>query len=265
MTKRFPIINRRGQRIFMTRLDAIENARSAFVLHGYSGCSDEPHIRLMGEEFQKAGFAVRLIDAANSFNDADGEPADNTIETHLHDLEDVIAHEKAQGLVKGSYALAGHSLGGFAILLYAEKHADEVCLLAPISTVVSGKLLHQAYETLTPEKFHEIHEKGFQIITSGHYRLPDGSLPQSRRPLSWITHMEAFNVLPLAKHLKMPVLLITGDSDDSTPVAHHQLLFDALPGKKEFHIFKDADHCFTGPGQLETLRLRFSEWLRVYA
>jgi len=60
----------------------------------------------------------------------------------------------------------------------------------------------------------------------------------------------------------MPVLLLTGELDESTPPKHQKLLFDKLPGKKEFHIIKNAPHTFKDEQHLNEVYQVLDKWIK---
>ena len=75
-----------------------------------------------------------------------------------------------------------------------------------------------------------------------------------------------YDLLPEAGKLKMPVLMIVGEKDESTPSDHMQKLYDVIPGKKEFHIIKGAPHTFREKEHLEETISEISKrGLRVLA
>jgi alpha-beta hydrolase superfamily lysophospholipase len=53
-----------------------------------------------------------------------------------------------------------------------------------------------------------------------------------------------YDILPKAKNITMPVLMIVGDLDKSAPIMHQQILFNKLMSEKELHIIKNAEHDF---------------------
>ena len=59
----------------------------------------------------------------------------------------------------------------------------------------------------------------------------------------------------------MPVLLIVGDQDNSTPPKHQKIFFDKLPSKKEFHIIKDAPHTFKNIEHLNEIKEIIKKWI----
>ena len=84
--------------------------------------------------------------------------------------------------------------------------------------------------------------------------------------LKW-SHMAdrlKYDLLPDAKKLTMPVLLIVGELDDGTPSEHRKLFFDVLPGPKELHIIKGAKHTFVEPQHLEEIKGLFDKWIKKY-
>ena len=70
-----------------------------------------------------------------------------------------------------------------------------------------------------------------------------------------------YDLLPEVNKLVMPVLLIVGENDDSTPPAHQKILYDALPGQKEVHIIKGAPHTFRDPTHLAEIKHIFNQWI----
>lgn len=60
----------------------------------------------------------------------------------------------------------------------------------------------------------------------------------------------------------MPILLLVGELDHTTPVKHQQLLFDKLLAKKEFHIIKGAPHTFKEEEHLVEVRDIMSNWIK---
>jgi len=71
-----------------------------------------------------------------------------------------------------------------------------------------------------------------------------------------------YDILPEAKNLTMPVLMIVGDLDKSAPITHQKLLFDDIPNKKEFHIINGAAHDFKEPQHLEEIYQIFEKRIR---
>lgn len=228
----------------------------AFVVHGLSGFKEEPQIKVMAEAFLGAGYFVVRWDARDTFGESEGNFEDATVTSYYADLEDVVEWAKIQLWYQEPFILAGHSLGGICIGLYAEKYPEKVKALAPISTVVSGKL---SLETPRHQReYAEWERTGWRITESA-------SRPGIVKKLKW-SHIEdrlKYDLLPDAGKLMMSVLLVVGENDESTPPAHQKILYDALPGRKELHIIKNSAHTFQqAPENLPELRTFFDSWIK---
>lgn len=245
--EKIKIKNRKGQKIVVFLGKTEQPKGLAFVMHGLGGNKEEPHIITFAESFKEAGYTVVRFDTTNTFGESDGKYEDATLTNYYEDLEDVIAWAKEQSWFIKPFVLAGHSFGGISTILYAEKHPDEIKGIAPISTVVSGKL-----STESPS-----HSKVLENWEKTGWRVEG----KTRLPWSHMIDRLKYDVLPEAHKLTMPVLMIVGDKDDSTPPEHQKLLFDQLFGKKELHIIKNASHTFDEPSQRLEIKQIFIRWI----
>lgn len=250
------ILNRANKRICVVVEKTPKPKGLAFVMHGLGGYKDQAHIRTICKAFLAAGYTVVSFDTTNTFGESDGNYEDATVTNYYADLEDVIAWAKTQSWFTKPFVLAGHSLGGLCTALYAEKRPDTVKGLAPISTVVSGALSLETYKLFDElEQLTKWKKAGIQITKSF-----DGKRVKRLK----YSHMEdrlRYDLLPDAARLTMPVLMIVGERDDSTPPVHQQILFDALPSKKEIHIINGAPHTFHEAPELAELNRLFTRWL----
>jgi pimeloyl-ACP methyl ester carboxylesterase len=255
MQEKIFIKNRKGQRISVLVERPEKPVGLAFIMHGLGGSKEQPHIELYAKAFLENGYTSVRFDTTNTFGDSDGNYEDATTTNYYEDFEDVIEWAKNQTWYKEPFCLVGHSLGSICVILYAEKHPDLVKAIAPTSTVVSGKL------SLETEKYRNVLEEwkktGWRVDKST-------SKPGLVKRLRW-SHVEdrlKYDVLPEANKLTMPVLLMVGDNDDSTPQAHQQLLYEKIPGRKEMHVLKGAPHTFREEKHLDEIRQIFDKWIK---
>ncbi len=248
------IQNRKGQKISVLIQLSEEQKGLAFVMHGLSGYKEQSHLEVITLAFLEHGFSVVRFDTTNTFGESDGAYEDATITNYYEDLEDVIRWASGEKWYQEPFVLAGHSLGGICTALYAEKYSEKVVGLAPIATVVSGKLsIESKKDTGVIEEWQKT---GWRT---------ERSFSGKEKRLKW-SHMEdrlQYDLLPEAGKLTMPVLLIVGELDESTPPQHQQILHDALPGRKELHILKGAPHTFRDPGHLAELKKLFNTWIET--
>ena len=250
------IKNRKGLKICVVVEQNPKQIGLVFLIHGLSGAKEQPQIRVVAETFFDKDFTVVTFDTSNTFGESEGQFEDSTVTTHYEDLEDVITWAKKQVWYQEPFVLEGHSLGGISVLLYAEKYPKEILALAPISTLVSGKLRLEAYEKYSKEMLEEWKKTGWRITESK-------TFPGVIKKLPW-SHMEdnfKYDTIPEAHKLTMPVLLVVSEIDKSTPLEAINVLYQALPAEKELHVIKNDEHTFRGAIQLQELRNIFSAWI----
>lgn len=253
------IKNRKGQRLcVLVEKPTLKPQGLGFVMHGLGGFKEQVHIQTFAKALLEYGYTVVRFDTTNTFGESDGNYEDATTTNYYEDLEDVISWAKTQPWYQEPFDLVGHSLGGMSVALYAEKHLEKVKALAPISTVVSGLLSTQtpAHKAVYPE-----------WERTGWRETASESIPGLIKRLKWshVADRLKYDLLPDASKLTMPVLLIVGENDESTPVEHQQILFSAIPGnKKELHIIKGAPHTFRDPEHLKEIEQIFNAWLKKY-
>ncbi len=253
MTKQF-IQNRKGEKIAVVVDEAKPRKSLAFVMHGLGGFKEQPYIEAWADVLRQHAFTAVRFDTTNTFGESEGRYEDATVSNYYEDLEDVIKWASQQVWYQAPFLLVGHSLGGICTALYAQQHLNQVKALAPISTVVSGRLSMEARDATEVAKWQRT---GWLVRESQ-------SKPGVIKRLPW-SHMEdrlKYNLLLNVQKLTMPVLLMVGENDDTTPPAHQQILYDALPGPKELHIVKGAPHSFYEKGHLEETKQIFDRWLK---
>jgi len=251
------IKNRHDQRVCVVVGGLEKPGKLAFVMHGLSGNKDELHIRSIAEAFLESGYTVVTFDTTNTFGESDGQYEDATLTGYYNDLEDVIAWAAEQPWYVEPFVLAGHSFGGMATSLFAEKYPEKVKALAPISSVISGELTLRTSKYNSQEMLDKWKKDGVWIFK--------GSGGTEKR-LKWACMEDRlkYSLLPEAHKLTMPALMVTGSEDDSTPPTHNQVLFDKLPGKKELHIIEGAVHTFDRPSERDELKEIVRNWLASF-
>lgn len=250
------IKNRKGLKLAVLIEKSEDQKGLAFVMHGLSGYKEQVHIKIMANAFKDNGYTTVRFDTANTYGESQGgDPQDATVTNYYEDLEDVIKWASSQDWYLEPFILAGHSLGGMCIALFAEKYPEKVRALAPISTVVSGKL------SIKTEHHQEIDSEWKK---KGIREWESSTRPGLIKRLKW-SHVEdrlKYDLLEKVSKLTMPVLLAVGEFDDTTPLAHQQILFNTLPGPKELHIIKGAMHTFVDKEHLDELKRIFDNWIK---
>lgn len=250
------IINRRGQKLAVV-VEKPEDPRGlVFVMHGQGGFKEQPQIRTFALAFLENDFTVVSFDAANTIGESEGNMEDASVTTYYEDLEDIIGWAKSQSWYQESFSLIGHSLGGMCITLYAENYPEKVKSLAPISTVVSGKL---SVEVTPKEELEEWKRTGYKIEESN-------SKKGVMKKIKWanVEDRLKYDLLSLANKLMMPVILIVGEKDTGTPSEHQKILFNQLPGPKEMHVINGAHHTFREQEHLDEIKMILDRWIKSW-
>lgn len=248
------IKNRKGMKISVL-VELVDNPKGlAFVMHGLGGYKEAKYVRVIAESFISKENNVVTFDTTNTLGESDGSYENATTTNYYEDLTDFIEWAKKQKWYKEPFYLAGQSLGGICIALYAENNPKQIKALAPISTVISGALSNNTPNFKRYAK--EWQRTGWKITESQ-------SRPGTIKKLKWqfVEDKMKYDLLPKSKNLKMPVLMIVGEKDDTTPYEQQKLFYDTLPGKKEIHIIKGAEHTFVEDKHLKELKTIFDKWL----
>jgi len=249
MIKEF-IQNRLNQKLAILIEEAPNSRGLVFIMHGLGGYKEQPHIETMAKTFFENNFTAVRFDTTNTFGESDGNYEDATVTNYYNDLEDVISWAKGQRWYHEPFILVGHSTGGMCISLYAENYPKQVMALAPISTDLSGRLSLSLY---SQDKIDAWKRTGYQT-------------KQKSRGIVKIKYshwddMFKYDLLSEVGKLIMPVLMIVGECDYTTPLEHQQILYNALPGKKELHIIQGAPHTFKDKEHLEQFANFFQHWI----
>jgi len=251
--KKLFIKNRKGQNLSVIIEGEDNKIGLAFIMHGLGGFKEQPHIKTFADAFLENGYIIVRFDTTNTIGESDGKMEDATLTNYYEDLEDVINWAKGESWYREPFVLVGHSLGGISIILYALKFTEKIKAIAPISTVVSGEFSLKAHGE---DFYKDWEDKGIREWESS-------SRPGFMKRLKWshVLDRRKYNILPEANKLKIPVLLIVGDLDETTPLKHQKLLYEKLTGKKELHIIKGAEHTFREENHLKEIKEIFLNWI----
>lgn len=257
--KKIELKNRKGQKIVgVLTMPNGEICGTAIIQHGYGGLKEQDHILKMEAAFRDNGFITFNFDATNSFGESEGSYWEARLGLHAEDLEDVVKWTQKQEWFQRPLALTGHSMGGYAVAKYAEDHPDEVSFLAPIAPVVSGLLSLEAHQEEDPRGLEEFQRKGYKESIS----QTTGILKKS----PWAEMEERLNhdLLPNAKNIIMPTLLIAGSNDKTCRSKDIKMLYDVLSanGKNRFFEIEGAPHTYRSQKDLDALYGAISDWIR---
>lgn len=229
----------------------------AFIMHGLGGFKENDSIVAMEGVFRADGYATVVFDTTDSIGESEGAYENATMEKYYTDLCDVIDWSKEQAWFEKPFVLAGHSIGGYSTLRYAEEHPDSVKGVFAFAPAISGSLSHEAHRRSKLDDYERWQASGWKVRQSL-------SKPGTQMRLPWSHMMERLkhDLLPGADSLTMPICIIVGEHDESCPPDHQRLLFDMIPSvHKELTVIPGAEHVFRSEADLRCLRETLSPWL----
>jgi pimeloyl-ACP methyl ester carboxylesterase len=260
--EKISIKNRHSLKLVI-QVDTPEHPKNlVFIAHGQGGYMGQNHIQAFADSFLENNFRVIRFDATHSIGESEGDIFDVTYTGYIEDLEDVINWSRTQNWFQTPFALCGHSMGGTSTAWYAETHPEEVLCLAPIALVPNFDMYNEFKKQNDPGFMEDWQVKGY-------FENESRSKPGLVKRVGWgvAEDLKKYDVVAGANKLTMPVLLMAGDNDDSTPYKHQEVLFEKIPSKdKQIIKIHDAQHSFWSvSGNYEPLnevKAALSSWLR---
>lgn len=225
----------------------------AFIMHGLGGFKEQKHIEAMARAMQACSYTTIRFDARNALGESDGDMMQVSITQYNEDLRSVIEWATTQPWFSEPFGLAGHSMGGFAVTLFAELNPARVRWLIPFAGNVSGKYSRDRHPA---EELEEWKRRGFTEAVSV-------SKPGvvKRTPWALMEDIVQYDALPKADKLTMAKLFIVGSGDRSVPIEQVRRLYDSVPEPKRLEIVPSAPHTFRTPEHLTALRTVIRDWL----
>lgn len=196
------------------RSQAIGKPRGTLIyLHGFA----DNRVSGAGviERFRRRGFDVLAYDSR-----AHGESGGTAVTYGYFEKEDL--RRVIDTLGPGPIVLLGSSLGGAVALQLAAEDPR-------VSAVVAAETFSDLRTVVT--------ERAPFFFTAG---VISGAIHRAEREGRF--EMDAVNPARAARKITMPVLLIHGEADTSTPPEHSQRVFDRLAGVKRLILVPGARH-----------------------
>ncbi len=256
------IKNRHGLKLVI-RVDVPESPKKlVFIAHGQGGHIEQKHIQAFADAFLENGFRVVRFDATHSIGESEGDIMDVTYTSYIEDLEDVINWARTQSWFQQPFALCGHSMGGTSTAWYAENHPSEILCIAPISAVINFRVYNDYKQAHDPGFMNEWEKKGY-------FESVSRSKPGVIKRVGWgvVEDLKKYDLLVNASRLTMPVLLMAGDQDTTTPYEQQLLFFSRIPSlKKKIVKVSHAEHSFwseqDGDKKWHEVKNVISNWLQ---
>lgn len=221
----------------------------AILCPGYLDSKDYEHLKTLAEDLTKEGYTVVRFDPIGVW-ESNGNISDYTTTQYLEDIKNVFEYMLKQDDFE-HILIGGHSRGGKVSILYAAHDSR-------ISEVIG----------IMPSSVHRM--KNF-VSSSGrllNYALSNRDLPQNKNmkrefrvPFSHFKDLKKYDVLKDVKNIKVPLILIAGESDKLVPPETVRRIFDEANEPKKFILIPDINHDYRH--SLSEIRLVNNEILKA--
>ena len=212
---------------------------SVLLAHCFS-CSKDIHtMSRLAKGLAEAGYAAMRFDFTG-LGESGGDFAEKTVSANVSDLTRAAASLIAEGF--GPCALIGHSLGGAAAVLAAERLKTVRSLVtigAPSDPMHVRHLFEDDLETMATDG------RACVTIAGRQFDLEQG----------FVDDLANHDVLEAAAALERPYLMIHADDDEVVGIEHGEALFAAAHEPKRFARLESGGHML-GPRPAADAALR---------
>ena len=195
--------NNQGQSIYV-KIHNESGNKLAFILHGLASDMNHQVVQSAKKAFLDKGYTVITYDARYSLGKSYGNVSNVSLSTFLEDLETVVNWTKEQDFYHEPFAVAGHSLGGAATILYSNNN-DDISFLIPIAPVIGGLQWENSCMKNMPVFCKQWKEKGYY-----EYKQNDKSVNIF---YTVVNEAKSYNALETAQNIKAPALFIIAEND----------------------------------------------------
>lgn len=220
---------------------------SVLMAHCFT-CSKDLHtMTRLADALCDAGLAAFRFDFTG-LGESEGDFSKKTLSGNVIDVVRAATTLIEMGF--GPCGLMGHSLGGAAVLLAAEK----LKTVRSIVTISSPADAQHVRHLIGDSEKEEILSAGIADVTIGGrmFSLESGFLHD----------LHAHNVLEAVANLGRPYMVIQSEDDYTVPVAEGQRLFDAAVGNKKLVLLPSGGHLFQGRDDAEALADEVTAWFK---
>ena len=220
--------------------------RGSVVLAHCFTCSKDLHISTrLARSLAAAGYVVLRFDFTG-IGESEGDFADKTVTNNVRDLVAAAAALIQRG--DGPCAMVGHSLGGAATLLAAQRTKTVRSVV-----VVGAPASPRHVERLITDERSEIRRHGTAMVAIGGRAFPISTAFLD----DLATHDQAGQVATLDR----PLLVVHAVDDDVVEIAEGERIFAAAAQPKGFMPLVGSDHLVTGRAAAGRLAAVIVDWL----
>lgn len=226
----------------------------AFIQHGLAADKEHSVVQTLKRAFLDKQYTVVLFDSRYSIGKSSGGVENARLQTFVEDLYTVVKWAETQSFYHHPFALAGHSLGGAAVLLFAYNNPQEVSLLIPVTPVVSGEDWESTCMQNMPDFCRNWKQNGYY-----EYKPFGKAATISYQTVEDAKSYDAKQILPA---IKTPILLIAGEDDKVVNPEAIAGLSAYMQPEDKLAIIQHSGHNFENKGNLDDLYNTVSKFIK---
>lgn len=208
-------------------------------IHGLGGYKEQEHIVATATALALAGISTLCIDATDDIAHGPDAVVGATPTKRLYNIEDAVAYTLEQSWGEGVLIVGGHSLGGIAAGTLAGSGKYPVKGAVLMAPVVSGDIQWANRDVALLEEWQKMGTIPRQFATRPNETFQLGyALVDDARHYSLLRDADTLRT--------MPVLMVVGTDDTSTPAAHVKLLAHAIGEQGTYVEIPNTKHNFRG-------------------
>ncbi len=249
-TQKLTFKNARGETL-IGRLDLpVDGVPDAYALfaHCFTCSKDLTAVRTIGRALNRAGIAVFRFDFTG-LGESEGDFADTNVSSNVDDLVDA-ANFVADTFEMPSL-LIGHSLGGAAVLMAAERLPEVGAIVTIGAPAQPEHVTHLLQDSLA-----EIEASGEACV-----RLAGREFTIKKQ---FLDDLEGTNMERIIGNLRRPLLVLHSPVDNTVGIDNARAIFQVAKHPKSFVSLDSADHLLSRPSDATAAGNIIAGWARAY-
>ncbi len=247
MEKELFILNRNGDKLSAV-LHKPKNETKSIVLvsSSFKGDKDyQPIIKKFCEKACEEGIAALRYDYYGS-GESEGKYEESTVNTHIHDLLDVI--EFVRNLDYEKISLAGLSLGTTISWMVTDDHIRSLILWSP------------------PFNLKWLYERYISNFENNNYILIKRQFDDKVMKISkkFIEQCKDLDMKDIIKKSKAPALVVYGTEDHGIKLETIKEYYEMINSEKELLVIEGGDHNYMKEDAREKCMQKSIDWLKKY-
>jgi esterase/lipase len=199
---------------------------AVILLHGFTGCKDEAHIKTLASDLALNGIVSIRFDASGAGESEGTSEDDYRFSNYLSDIDDISNYLKTREFADPDrIGIWGHSMGGTLSIIFASSH--------PIKAVCSVSATRKMETSLLLKEMLPQWKKIGWFTKAG---------TKIKIPYVFIEDAQKYDVLDYVAKIKKPLFIILGKFDNVVAPEDTRLIYERACEPKILLEISDIGH-----------------------